>query len=150
MKGAPGNVPHLNEVKARRYSRHGRDIQSLVRSQLPCTQTINLSVYTPLSHGPNGISIGTKAASGKERRDMQFAIWTAAWHFQMTEVLARAGKLSDGPRLIALLPLLVVEHDWTLSFVCDSGDGRYVAGRFASVTRSLCTECMGCLLFCRR
>jgi hypothetical protein len=46
----------------------------------------------------------------------------------MMAVMAAAGKLYANTRLITMPLLLIVEHSWVLSFVCDRGDRLEVVG----------------------
>lgn len=111
-----------------RFRRLANAIQRVVRSQPLDRQTINQSMYTPLLDWPIGISIETKADGTNEAGRVQLAIWTAAWHERMKDLMMTAGTWSSDTRFITIPLLLIVEHNWVLSFACDRGDRLEIVG----------------------
>jgi hypothetical protein len=111
-----------------RFRRLANAIQRVVRSQPHDRQTINQSMYTPLLDWPIGISIETKADGANEAGRVQLAIWTAAWHERMKDLMMTAGTWSSDTRFITIPLLLIVEHNWVLSFACDRGDRLEIVG----------------------
>ncbi|KAB5511624.1 hypothetical protein GE09DRAFT_981753, partial [Coniochaeta sp. 2T2.1] len=59
---------------------------------------------------------------------LSLAIWTAAWHERMRDLMMTAGTWSSDTRLITIPLPLIVEHNWVLSFACDRGDRLDVVG----------------------
>lgn len=114
-----------------RFRRLAHAIQRVVSSQPHDKQTINQSLYTALLNWPIGISIETKANAASDAGRVQLAIWTAAWHERMRDIMMTAGKWSSDTRLITMPLLLIVDHTWLLSFACDRGDRLEVVGEMA-------------------
>lgn len=88
------------------FRRLDHAIQRVVRSQPQDRQTINQSMYTPLLDWPIGISIETKADGANEVGRVQLAIWTAAWHKRMKDLMMTAGTWSSDTQFITI-PLLL-------------------------------------------
>ena len=109
-----------------RFRRLARAIQRVVRSQPYDRQSINQFMYTPLLDWPIGISIETKAVGASEAGRVQLAIWTAAWHERIKDLMRTTGTWSSDTRFITMPLLLIVEHNWVLSFAC--GDRLEVVG----------------------
>ncbi|KAK4443295.1 hypothetical protein QBC34DRAFT_362321 [Podospora aff. communis PSN243] len=122
------NGGRRGEEEEGKLHRLAHAIQRLVRSQPNDKQTINQSMYTPLLDWPIGISIETKAVGSNEEGRVQLAVWTAAWHERIKDLMLKAGVWSVDTRLITLPLLLIVEHNWALSFACDRGDRLEVVG----------------------
>lgn len=124
------------------YAHLAKAIKQEVYSQPPGCQSINQTTYTPLLCRPIGVSIETKADGANEEGRIQLAIWVAAWHQRISHFLdKRRGRYTgmeevddrdrdtrDG-KVITLPVLLIVEHSWVLSFVCDRGDKLEIVGR---------------------
>ncbi|KAK0704275.1 hypothetical protein B0T21DRAFT_268787, partial [Apiosordaria backusii] len=115
-------------AKGERFRQLAHAVHNTVLSQPLDQQSINQTLYPPLMERPIGISIETKADGANEVGRVQLAIWTAAWHERMMALMAAAGKLYANTRLITMPLLLIVEHSWVLSFVCDRGDRLEVVG----------------------
>ena len=104
-------------------------IHRIVHSQPPDRQSINQTLYTPLCQRPIGISIETKAEGCNEAGRVQLAVWTAAWHERMRDLMIRAGTWSPSTtRLITLPLLLMVGHTCVVSFACDRGEYLEIIG----------------------
>ncbi|KAJ9129497.1 hypothetical protein NKR19_g10341, partial [Coniochaeta hoffmannii] len=115
-------------ARGERFRRLAHAVHNTVLSQPLDQQSINQTLYPPLMERPIGISIETKADGANEVGRVQLAIWTAAWHERMMALMAAAGKSYANTRLITMPVLLIVEHSWVLSFVCDRGDRLEVVG----------------------
>jgi len=111
-----------------RFRHLAHAIQRVVRSQPYDRQSINQSMYTPLLEWPIGISIETKAVGANEAGRVQLAIWTAAWHERIKDLMMTTGTWSSDTLFITMPLLLIVEHNWVLSFACDRGDRLEVVG----------------------
>jgi hypothetical protein len=112
-----------------RYRRLAQAIKRTVQSQPKDQQTINQTEYTPLWHTLIGVSIETKADGSNVDGRIQLATWTAAWHHRMRRLMDEAGSGGQvSGRVVTLPVLLIVEHIWALSFVCDRGDRLEVVG----------------------
>jgi hypothetical protein len=110
------------------YRRLASVIRNTVDSQPPERRTINQSMYTPLWYRPIGVSIETKADGANDAGRLQLAVWTAAWHERMKDMMDTAGKWTTDTRLITMPLLLIVEDKWALSFACDRGDRLEIVG----------------------
>ncbi|OIW22439.1 hypothetical protein CONLIGDRAFT_563285, partial [Coniochaeta ligniaria NRRL 30616] len=122
-----GDVPPAGD--AVRDQRLADAIRRTVYGQPLGRQSVNQTSYVAISLKPIAVSIETKAdgASGEGRA--QLAIWAAAWHERMRQFLAAdSGSSSVSRRVVTLPVVLVVEHAWVLSFVCDRGDRLEVVG----------------------
>ncbi|KAH8907508.1 hypothetical protein BR93DRAFT_926528 [Coniochaeta sp. PMI_546] len=111
-----------------RFCRLAYAIQRVVRSRPPDRQTINQSLHTPLLDWPIGISIETRTDGANEEGRVQLAVWTAAWHERMKNLMTAACMWSSDTRVITMPLLLIVEHNWVLSFACDRGDWLEIVG----------------------
>jgi hypothetical protein len=129
------------DVAAARCRRLTRAIKRAVHSQPAGQQTINQTTFTPLCRRPLAVSIETKCDGSSEQGRLQLAIWAAAWHERMRRLVidvpaaqgdegVEAGVQGVGEtKGVATLPLLlIVDHAWTLSFVCDRGDRLEIVG----------------------
>ncbi|KAB5511554.1 hypothetical protein GE09DRAFT_1209246 [Coniochaeta sp. 2T2.1] len=112
------------ELKAfRRLEREAWDCRRLCRAELAwnfevyfpllklALDRINQTMYIPLYDRPIGL-----------------AVWTAAWHERMRDLMVPAGIWSSETRLITMLLLLIVGYTWVLSFACDRGDRLEIVG----------------------
>ncbi|KAB5581244.1 hypothetical protein GE09DRAFT_1213640 [Coniochaeta sp. 2T2.1] len=115
-------------AREERYLRLAHAIQRVVHSQPQDRQSINQTMYTPLYDRPIGVSIETKAEGANEEGRVQLAVWTAAWHERMRDLMVPAGIWSSETRLITMPLLLIVGHTWVLSFACDRGDRLEIVG----------------------
>lgn len=108
-------------------------IRAAVTAQPPGMDTVNqTATYAALRYAPVALSAETKTTSGSaEEGRAQLAVWTAAWHRRMGDFMR--GEEGDvaltttttigGPSKVITLPLLlIVEHEWKLSFAVDRGD----------------------------
>ena len=95
-------------------------VRAAVDGQPPGKDTVNQSTYAALQYSPVAVSIETKTASGSaEEGRTQLAVWAAAWHQRMHDFLR---CLPSPPSVVPLPLLLIVEHEWRLSFAVDQGD----------------------------
>jgi hypothetical protein len=115
-------------LEAERYRGLAQAIKKVVHSQWIDQQTINQTAYTPLWYTPIAVSIETKVDGMNEEGRTQLATWTAAWHERMRRFIDNTGDGGQDNRVITLPVLLIVEHSWVLSFVCDRGDELEVVG----------------------
>ncbi|KLU91730.1 hypothetical protein MAPG_10679 [Magnaporthiopsis poae ATCC 64411] len=79
-------------------------------------------MYEPLALKPIGVSVcvenKAKDDSDDDDGSVRLAVWTAAWHRRISELLPHV--VSRGG--IMTLPLLVCNgHAWSLYFACDRG-----------------------------
>lgn len=115
-------------AREERYRRLAHVIQRVVHSQPQGRRSINQTMYTPLCDRPIGVGIETKAEGANEEGRVQLAVWTAAWHERMRDLMVPAGIWSSETRLITMPLLLIVGHTWVLSFACDRGDRLEIVG----------------------
>ncbi|KAL8380717.1 hypothetical protein RB595_005140 [Gaeumannomyces hyphopodioides] len=101
----------------------GSAILQTVRMRGASERSINQSAYGPLMLRPLGVGIGTKAGPGQTDGEVQLGLWTAAWFARMRTLVsgASAGGMSNAEMPAAVPVILVVDHNWTLSFVWDRG-----------------------------
>ncbi|KAI6621872.1 hypothetical protein MCOR07_004699, partial [Pyricularia oryzae] len=87
--------------------------------------SINHSDYGPIRFRPTGIPIETKISSVADSGRTQLLIWAAGWFARMEAWVRKQQRADAGTeiKVPSTLPvILVVEHDWKLSYVCDRGD----------------------------
>lgn len=99
------------------YGALKKRIEEVVCTQPFGLETINQSVYGPLTRRPVGVIIETKSANDLKEGRIQLAVWTAAWYQRM-----RALRGNHRPRFVTLPLLLGGENSWNLYFACDRGD----------------------------
>lgn len=104
------------------------DIAAAIRGRLDtlpeAQRCLNQTTYGPVRHDPIAISIETKTAAGTaEEARLQLGIWIAAWHQRMAVLmetsLPRAVPID---RIITVPLIIIIEHEWRLSFACDKWD----------------------------
>ncbi|KAL8380705.1 hypothetical protein RB595_005131 [Gaeumannomyces hyphopodioides] len=99
------------------YGALEESVEAVVCNQPSGFETINQSVYGPLTRRPVGVIIETKSANDLKEGRIQLAVWTAAWYRRMRELCG-----DNRPRFVTLPLLLGGESSWDLFFACDRGD----------------------------
>ncbi|KAI1260469.1 hypothetical protein F5Y18DRAFT_254190 [Xylariaceae sp. FL1019] len=108
--------------------------EGVCRNVLP---HINQSLYRPLRLSPIACSIETKRELNLANPLVQLGTWVAAWHKRMgilREYLLdtvddlRSQRSTEDARIPTTLLVKVVNHDWTIYFVCDRGNHIDVCG----------------------
>ncbi|KAH6627541.1 hypothetical protein F5144DRAFT_576151 [Chaetomium tenue] len=97
-------------------------------ANMPTSMGVNQLAYTPLWHSPIAVGVKTKTAwSSFEEGRRQLGVCTAAWHGRMHALMAQKTHMT-GKKIVTLPLLLVVEHEWRLSFAVDAGDAIDIIG----------------------
>ncbi|EJT81722.1 hypothetical protein GGTG_01698 [Gaeumannomyces tritici R3-111a-1] len=97
----------------------GSAILNAVRAAAPDERSVNQSTYMPLTLRPLGVSIETKASTNLAEGRVQLGLWAAAWFARMQALISVMPAAKGIPT--AMPVILVFEHRWALSFVCDRG-----------------------------
>lgn len=103
-------------------------VAATIRSKLDALpeaqRCLNHTTYGPVRYDPIAIFIETKTAGGTtEEARLQLGIWVAAWHRRMAALMQTCPGRSEPVDRIITVPLIVImEHEWRLSFACDMGD----------------------------
>ncbi|KAL8419961.1 hypothetical protein RB594_002929 [Gaeumannomyces avenae] len=97
----------------------GSAILNAIRAVALDEQSVNQSTYMPLTLRPLGVSIETKVSTSTAEGRVQLGLWTAAWFARMQEWISIKPAAKGIPT--AMPVILVFEHRWELSFVCDRG-----------------------------
>lgn len=83
---------------------------------------VNQTAYAPLKKDLVAVSIETKAERSSDDPLVQLGIWTASWHRRLCylrhEAQRRYGLGLLQRRLVTVLLIQVVEHEWYLYFAC--------------------------------
>jgi hypothetical protein len=99
----------------------GEVIREAVAS-MPMSVGVNQLAYAPLRYSPIAVGIESKTGmSNLEEGRRQLGVCTAAWHRRMHALMAQKTYMR-GKRIVTLPLLLIVEHEWRLSFAVDAGD----------------------------
>lgn len=91
-------------------------IANKVWTQPADSQTVNQTNFAPLQFAPIGCNVETKLSTSNTDGRLQLSVWTASWFYRMQSFLP-----ADCPWVTIPL-LLVVEHDWWISFACHRGN----------------------------
>lgn len=105
-----------------RHTTLGQAIYVAIRQPRPGERAVNQSTYGPLTLRPLGVSIAARTCADAAEGWARLALWTAAG---LTHMRAWQSSLLRPPipgMPTALPVVLVTEHIWRLSFVCDRGD----------------------------
>jgi hypothetical protein len=98
----------------------GEAIREAVAS-MPMSLGVNQHqlAYAPLRHSPIAVRVESKTGmSNLEKGRRRLGVCTAAWHRRMHASSAHM----RGKKIVTLPLLLIVEHEWRLSFAVDAGD----------------------------
>ena len=83
---------------------------------------VNQLAYAPLRYSPIAVGVETKTGmSSLEEGRRQLGVCTAAWHRRIHALMAQKAYMR-GEKIVMLPLLLIVEHEWRLSFAIDAGD----------------------------
>lgn len=83
---------------------------------------VNHFSYPPLRLSPIAAMVETKTGNGSnfEEGRRQLGVCVAAWHQRITTLMASRPWMKD-QRIVTLPLLLILEHEWRLSFAVDTG-----------------------------
>ncbi|EAQ88856.1 hypothetical protein CHGG_05475 [Chaetomium globosum CBS 148.51] len=91
-------------------------------ANMPISMGVNQLAYTPLRHSPIAVGVETKTGmSNLEEGRRQLGVCTAAWHRRILALMAQKTHMA-GKKIVKLSLLLIIEHEWRLSFAVDVGD----------------------------
>ncbi|KAK4135747.1 hypothetical protein BT67DRAFT_376534 [Trichocladium antarcticum] len=89
---------------------------------MPISVGVNQLAHAPLRYSPIAVGVETKTGmSNLEEGWRQLGVCTAAWHRRMHALIAQKTHMR-GDQIVTLPLLLIVEHEWRLSFAVDTGD----------------------------
>ena len=89
---------------------------------MPLSIGVNQLAYAPLRCSPIAVGVESKTGiSNLEEGRRQLGVCTAAWHRRMHALMAQKTHMR-GERIVTLPLLLILEHEWRLSFAIDAGD----------------------------
>ena len=89
---------------------------------MPLSVGVNQLASTPLRYSPIAVGVETKTGiSSLEEGRRQLGVCTAAWHRRMHALMAEKTHMA-GVKMVTLPLLLILEHEWRLSFAVDAGD----------------------------
>lgn len=126
-------------------------------ASMPVSIGVNHFSYPPLRLSPIAVVVETKTGntSNLEGR-RQLSVCRAAWHQRMATLIAQRPWMKDNG-IVTLPLLLILEHEWRLSFAVDTGqsikiftdwaigDTRTIAGTYmiVAVLRTIATWIRG-------
>ena len=91
-------------------------------ASMPMSVGVNQLAYAPLRYSPIAVGVESKTGmSNLEEGRRQLGVCTAAWHRRMHALMAQKTYMT-GEKIVTLPLLLIVEHEWRLSFAVDAGD----------------------------
>ncbi|KAH6613621.1 hypothetical protein B0J18DRAFT_61155 [Chaetomium sp. MPI-SDFR-AT-0129] len=89
---------------------------------MPISLGVNQLAYAPLRYSPIAVGVESKTGmSNLEEGRRQLGVSTAAWHRRMHALMEQRTHM-QGKKIVTLPLLLIVEHEWRLSFAVDAGD----------------------------
>ncbi|KAL2260015.1 hypothetical protein VTK26DRAFT_6114 [Humicola hyalothermophila] len=89
---------------------------------MPLSLGVNQLAYAPLRYSPIAVGLESKTGmSNLEEGRRQLGVCTAAWHRRMHALMAERPHMT-GKKIVTLPLVLIVEHEWRLSFAVDAGD----------------------------
>ena len=112
-------------------------------ASMPMSVGVNQLAYAPLRYSPIAVGVETKTGmSNLEEGRRQLGVCTAAWHRRIQALMAQKTHMK-GKKIVTLPLLLIVEHEWRLSFAIDAGDAivRVSSPPSAPPTLSCCSRC---------
>ncbi|KAI3316764.1 hypothetical protein HD806DRAFT_516847 [Xylariaceae sp. AK1471] len=101
---------------------------------------VNQTIQLGILYSPIAVSIETKTSSSQDDPLIQLGLWTAAWHKRMSALRERRfppppksyippGTISrEKRRLVSVLQIEVVGHEWSVYFACDLGNSISIRG----------------------
>ena len=91
-------------------------------ASMPISVGVNQLAYAPLRYSPIAVGVETKTGmSNLEDGRRQLGVCTAAWHQRIQALMAQKTHMR-GKKIVTLPLLLILEHEWRLSFAIDAGD----------------------------